>query len=65
MARIGYKAAARVLNGLQAIRHVVELGGELADLVVPADLGAVAVRALAHLADSVGQYAEAPCQHAG
>ena len=65
MARIRHEAAARVFRRLQPVSHVVELGGELADLVVPADLGAVAVRALAHLADSVGQYAEAPCQHAG
>ena len=58
-------AAASVLRRLQPVSHVVELGGELADLVVPADLGAVAVRALAHLADGVGQYAEAPRQHTG
>ena len=65
VARIGYKAAARVLNGLQAIRHVVELGGKLADLVISADFGAVAVRAFAHFSNGVGQHAEAPRQHAG
>ena len=65
VARIGYEAAARVLNGLQAIRHVVELGGKLADLVISADFGTVAVRAFAHFSNGVGQHAEAPRQHAG
>ena len=65
VARVRHEAAASVLRRLQPVSHVVELGGEFADLVVPADLGAVAVRALAHLADGVGQYAEAPRQHTG
>ena len=37
----------------------------LADLVISADFGAVAVRAFAHFSNGVGQHAEAPRQHAG
>ena len=64
MARVGDEAAARLLSRLQAVGHGVELHGKIVYLVVAADLGVMAVRALSHLLHRLGQNAEAPCQHA-
>ena len=63
VARVGDKAAARLLRRLQAVGEAVELLGDLADLVATADLGVVAVRALAHAADGLEQHAEAAREH--
>ena len=57
-------------NGMKGLYKIQglgtsELGGKLADLVISADFGAVAVRAFAHFSNGVGQHAEAPRQHAG
>ena len=65
MGRVGDETAASVLGGLQTIRHTVELVRDLRDLIVPADGGALAVIALAHLPDRAGKQTEAPRQHAG
>ena len=64
VARVGDEAAARLLSRLQAVGHGVELHGKIVYLVVAADLGVMAVRALSHLLHRLGQNAEAPCQHA-
>ena len=64
VARIRHKAPPGALRRLEPVGQAVELRRNLGDLVAAAHGGAVAVGALAHLADGLQQVADAPRQHA-
>ena len=65
MGGIGDKAPPGILRGLEAVSQAVELLAQLGDLVVAADLRAVAVSALPHLADGHQQLPQLPRQGLG
>ncbi len=56
--RVGDKAAAGVLRGLEAVRQAVELVADLGDLVPAPDVRPVAVGSLPHLADGGEEQAD-------